>query len=121
MALSSLTLPPLPRQAVAVPALGGEVIVQGLLLSQRLALHALRADLATPQPGENEPQAAARAGAAIVPRMLAMSVVDPEGKPLWSADQWEQFGAVHPGPALDLFDHAMRLSGAARPPDDPGN
>jgi len=110
-ALSRLQPVALPREAVLVPALGGEVIVQGLLLSQRLELHALQTDLSTPRGDETADQARNRAGAHIVPLMLAAAVVSPEGRPLWGAADWETFGAVHPGPALELFDVAMRLSG----------
>ena len=42
---SDLVAPELPRETVAVPALGGDVIVRGLRLSERLALFAgLRTD-----------------------------------------------------------------------------
>lgn len=108
---AAVRAPALPKEAVPVDALGGDVVVTGLLLSQRLALHALNARLAEPLPGEDPAAARTRAGAQLVAHTLAQCVVLDDGQPLYTAAEWEAFGAAHPGPALDLFDKARALNG----------
>lgn len=103
--------PVLPKETVEVPALGGEVVVRGLLLSERLEISAMRRSLGMPLPGETEAEADSRAAARSLPVLLARTVVLADGNPLWTVEQWEQFGAVHSGDALHLFDVAMRLAG----------
>jgi hypothetical protein len=103
--------PSLPRETVAVPALGGDVIVRGLLLSERMQLSSLNAELAEPAPGETEPQARSRAGGHVVAFTLARAVELADGKPLFSHEQWDAFGAEHPEAAIDLFDRARFLGG----------
>lgn len=103
--------PVLPKETVAVEALGGDVVVAGLLLSQRLALHALNARLSQPQPGEDEAAALTRAGAQMVAHTLAQCVVLEDGQHLYSVEQWEAFGASNPSAALDLFDRVRALNG----------
>lgn len=94
---SKIVLPELPRESVAVPALGGDVIVRGLLLRDRLALFAgLR------EGGEAYGRVA---------QLLALSVIDEQDKPLLSEGEWERFGAVHFDVALNLFSVVKRLSG----------
>lgn len=98
MALSrgELRLPPLPKKTVDVPELGGEVIVQGLLLRDRLRLVDESA----------QPQSFAR-----VAQMLAATVIDPAGQPLLTVEEWEQFGAVHFEAALRIFSVSVELAG----------
>lgn len=106
--------PVLPKETVDVPALGGEVVVCGLLLSDRLALSALQADLATPPEGASEAdaeQAQRRAGAQIVFHTLARCVVLADDKPLYSPAEWDHFGAAHPEAVLGLYRKARALSG----------
>lgn len=94
---NSLTLPALPSETVAVAALGGEVIVRGLRLSERLAIFAdLRED------GKSYAHLA---------RLLAPSVVGDDGQALLTEDEWETFGGQHFAEALELFAVARRLSG----------
>ena len=94
---NDLIKPELPRETVAVPALGGEVIVRGLLLGERLALFAdLRDDGKT---------------YAHISKMLAPTVIGEDGAALMSEAEWEAFGGVHFGEALELFAVARRLSG----------
>ena len=94
---SSLTLPALPSETVAVEALGGEVIVRGLRLSDRLGIFAdLRED------GKSYAHLA---------KLLAASVVGEDGKQLLSEEEWEAFGGAHFTEALALFGVARRLSG----------
>ena len=94
---SDLALPETPRETVAVPALGGDVIVRGLLLGERLALFA------------NLRQAASTYGH--VSTVLAATVIDDDGLPLFSAAEWEVFGGSHFSQVLDIFLVAQRLSG----------
>lgn len=103
--------PVLPKETVQVDALGGEVIVRGLLLSERLALSAEQAGLLASQDGESSAPARMRAGAQMVPRTLAACVILADGQPMWTADEWDRFGAAHAEPAFELFAVAQRLSG----------
>jgi hypothetical protein len=102
--------PTLPKQTVEVSALGGEVIVQGLLLTQRLAVQGKIAALSK---GATELDDSA-ALHAVLPMLLALCVVDAEGAQFFTPDQWEVFGASHQGSAIELFNIAWRLSGFAQ-------
>lgn len=94
MALSreQLRRPAVPKETVDVPALGGEVVVRGLLLSERL-------------------EWAGSAGYAQVARALALCVALEDGKPALTAEEWEAFGGQHLEAAIDLFQVVKRLSG----------
>jgi hypothetical protein len=100
-----------PRETAECPELGGDVIVRGMSLSERLALSALNADLRTPKEGEPEVSAQARAGAQMVPLTLAQTVELEDGSPVYTPKEWDQLGADHPGLVLRLFRIARRLSG----------
>lgn len=91
---SEIKRPVLPMETIDVPELGGEVIVQGLLLKDRLALF----------------DAADKSHAAMS-LMLASTVVDGNSEPIYTSEEWEKFGASHFNAALGLFDVARRLSG----------
>lgn len=91
---AEIPAPVLPQETVDVPELGGEVIVRGLLLKDRIALFS-----------------AAESGGAQLSRLLAATVVDADQVPVYTTEQWEQFGAQHFGAALALFGVARRLSG----------
>lgn len=108
---SQLNLPSMPQEEVPVEGLGGDVIVRGMLLSERIANTNVRKAESTPRAGEAEQDAHARAGAGAVPRVLSMCVVDVAGKSLMSAAEWDVFGATHSTDAFRLFNVAMRLSG----------
>lgn len=86
--------PTLPKRTVEVPELGGEVIVRGLLLADRLAV----------MTGD-------RLDFTRISRMLASSVVLADGLPMWTAAEWEEFGAQHFEAASRIFDVALELSG----------
>lgn len=86
--------PSLPKETKKVDALGGEVVVQGLLLSERLALSANR-----DKPFRH------------ISETLAYTVRDADGEPVYSADEWEIFGAQNADTAFELFAIAQRLSG----------
>lgn len=88
---SEIPRPVLPAEAVDVPEIGGEVIVRGLMLSQRL-------DLGVKYKGAGMRQMSA---------MLALCVVDADGVAVFTEDEWEAFGAGN-------FDAVLRLSGVAQ-------
>ena len=108
---SQVKAPSLPRETVAVQALGGDVIVRGLLLSERMQLSGLNAHLSQPEPGESEEQARSRAGGHLVSFTLARAVELADGQPLYTQPQWDAFGAEHPEAVLDLFQRARVLGG----------
>ena len=91
---SQIPAPVLPTEAVEVPELGGEVVVRGLLLKDRLALF-LDSDK----------------GHANLSRLLAATVRDGDGLPVFSADEWEVFGTQNFEAVVRLFSVARRLSG----------
>lgn len=90
---SQLKEPTLEREPVDVPELGGEVIVQAMMMSDRLQI--ATADLPR---------------FAHVAEVLARSVVDDEGVRFWTAQQWEVFGGQNQDAAWKLFGVAQRLS-----------
>lgn len=83
-----------PMETVAVDALGGEVIVKALLLSERLELQT------------NESPVAKR-----VATVLGLCVLMADKQPMWSAEQWESWGAAHYEEAMRIFEVVHRLSG----------
>jgi hypothetical protein len=89
---SQITAPTLPEETVDVQELGGEIIVRGLLLKDKLSL-SLRDDYGR------------------VAAMLAVCVVDAERQPVFTEEQWEAYGAQHFSSAMNLWDIAQRLSG----------
>lgn len=93
---NEIARPVLPKEAHDIPELGGEVVVRGLLLSERLALFAEARD------GERFSH---------ISRLLACAVIDAEGKPVFTAEEWEQFGSANFEAALRIFEIARRLSG----------
>lgn len=86
--------PSLPKEAKQVDALGGEVVVQGLLLSDRLALAV----------NKEKPYTH-------IAETLSRTVMDEEGEPIYTTQEWEVFGATHSEDAFELFSIAQRLSG----------
>lgn len=86
--------PALPKETVDVPELGGEVVVQALLLRDQL-------DLSTKQ----------LKTFGHFSHMLALTVVDANGDPIFSMEEWEVWGASHLDVALKLFGAVKRLSG----------
>ncbi len=106
------TPPVLPQEEVPFPPAGGDVLVRGLLMTQRLANDRLHQVDRLTLEDETEVQAHARAGARIVTRVLAQAVVEEEsGLPLFTEAQWDQFGATHRLDVFRVFNVAMRLSG----------
>lgn len=81
-------------ETVECEALGGEVIVQALLLSEKMQ-YLYGGDRTF----------------ADIPRLLAMTVVDAERQPLMTAYEWELWGTDHIEAVLALFDKSKALSG----------
>ena len=122
------------RETVAVPELGGAVIVRGLMASEAFALSALRAQalrrvrearvafdarVATLPDGATQPDfeapdlgfAELRTYGSYIGQMLACAVVTPSGLALYTAEQWEVVGQHHAGAVARLQQVAERLSG----------
>ncbi|MGJ7544632.1 hypothetical protein [Variovorax sp. LT1R16] len=100
---SQIKLPVLPKKVIDFPLLGGEVIVRGLLLSEQLANTSRQVSEREPRPGETEGEASARANGVMALRLLSQVVVDAEGKPLLTLEEWEALSASSPG---ELFEFA---------------
>lgn len=94
---SQIAAPVLPKETVDVPELGGEVVVRGLLFSERLALFARVGD--------------GGKAFAEIPELLALVVLDAAGETVFTSAEWEQFGARNMDALLRLFAVAKRLSG----------
>lgn len=91
---ANIPAPTLPKKVVPVPQLDGKVIIRGLLLSDRVAIL-------------NK----ARAGGLLISELLAKTVVDADGEPIYTSQEWEEFGASNFETCLDLFKEAKALSG----------
>lgn len=85
--------PPVQRkEAVPVPALGGDVVVRQLTLSQLVEV-------------KNDQRAS------FIVRLLSMSVVDGEGEAIFDVDQWDIWCAQNGGDGRPLIDKALQLNG----------
>lgn len=96
----SVFAPTLRRETVPVPSLNGDVIVRGLKLSERLRLRGLAQDAA----GSANPDR-------FVSELLAVAVVDADGNPFWSADEWDIWGSGQVADYGVLVDKALQLGG----------
>jgi hypothetical protein len=98
--------PALARETFPLPYQGGtvDVIVRALLLTERLTVRQQVAKLAKDLSLDDSL-------VLMVPRLLAIAVVDEDGKPLMTHEQWNEFGSAHPTTALELFNKASDLSG----------
>lgn len=108
---NNVPAPVVPQETVPMPSLGGDVLVRGLLLDQRLQFGATQRELNKVREGETQEQAWERAGTEAVPLLLALTVVLQDGLPMWAPSQWQAHGATHHGECMDLFNTAWRLSG----------
>lgn len=77
LARGEAKLPPLRRKTIDVPELGGEVIAQALTLSESLRISML----------DIEPRLR-------LPHILAVGILADDKKPLWTVEEWDQFGSV---------------------------
>ena len=101
----------LPRETVPSAPLGGEVIVQGPLLSTRLTIELMFLREREPRSGESAEEAVARASVRQMLRTLSACVLGADGQPLKTLDEWDVFGGAHPDEASRLFNVAERLAG----------
>jgi hypothetical protein len=113
----------LKREIVSVPALRGDVIVTEMTLTDRLDLdQVLRGDFkAEAEPGDppSSPSGATPSAArsprrsvhAMVPQLLARTVLGEGDEPLLSVDEWQTFGARNRSVAIQLANVAFRLNG----------
>jgi hypothetical protein len=90
----NIARPTPPKEVVDVPELGGEIIVRGLMLSDRVRI-----------------LGAASRGAMSISELLASAIVDAEMEPVFTVDEWEAFGAQNFVASLQLFKKAKELSG----------
>jgi len=90
------------REEIDVESLGGAVAVVEMTLTARLEI-----EKATKALKEN----AAESVYATIPLVLAVCVVDADGEPLMSAEQWQVFGSRNREVAVHLFNTAMAFSG----------
>lgn len=117
----AVSAPNLPKETVEVEAIGGDVVVRGLTLTEYLAIALRMEDLARQARARRsaaESDGAAPAPAVgvadigpIMPVLLAIAVVDADGLPLWSEAEWQAFGGKHAAQAMALFNVAFRLAG----------
>lgn len=92
---SKVQPPRLPEEEVAVSALNDTVLVRGLGFT-RAMYYALNI-----KPNDGQ----------YVAPLLAETVFAADGDPLFTAAEWEAFGAKHTTDVLDLYKAARRLSG----------
>ena len=85
----------LPEEVLEVPALGGSVIVRGMGFGEMMKFAS----------GLSE------GDVAHVARLLAATVFLGDGEPLYSAAEWEAFGASHSADMVVVYNAAIRLSG----------
>lgn len=95
--------PELKREIVAVEALGGDVAVTELTLSDRLDFEAVLA--------QTKKVSKTATVAKMVAHLLAPTVLDADDEPLFTVKQWQAFGGRHRDVTLELFNRAFRLSG----------
>lgn len=87
------SLPLLREDIVEVSELGGEVIVRGLMLADRLNI-----TLHRDNPEE------------VISSILAGCILDGNRQPLFTRDEWERFGARHDDAVMTLWEKALDLS-----------
>lgn len=82
---------------------GGAVFVRALRINERLQL---RREVAALRPANSD-----EALEYTVPRLLVRTVVDEDGQPVFTVDEWCDYSATYPGTVLELFNKASVLSG----------
>ncbi len=91
---SDIARPVRRAETIECEALGGEVIVQALLLAEKLDF------MYSQQPGYGH-----------ITKLLSLTIVDAEREPIMTAEEWAIWGTDHVQAVSDLFDVASRLSG----------
>jgi hypothetical protein len=84
------------EEVVEVVELGGSVIVRSLGLAERMALSF------APNEGQKD--------FAHMANLLAVSVLDGDHEPVFTAREWEAFGSKYLAAAVRLWDVAFRLA-----------
>lgn len=84
--------PMLPKETVTCAALGGDVIVTGLNLKDRVSIYSVK-------------------DGASISLMLSLTVVDAAGESIFTEAEWDDFGAQQFNACVELFQVAKRLSG----------
>lgn len=97
MKKSEIKTPVLPSETIEVPALGGSVLCQGMLLRDRIGIFA---DAEERGPGYWH-----------VARLLSKTVVDEDGAALFTESEWEVFGSEHFEEAMRIYAVCKRLNG----------
>jgi hypothetical protein len=96
---ADVTAPVLPQERLhVVPGLG-EVIIRPLLLSDRLALAYNQTRVGRPREFSH------------ITGLLAHAVVDANHEQVFTAEEWEAFGASNVQAVLDAWDIAWEMSG----------
>lgn len=114
---SSVAAPMLPKQTVEVEAIGGDVVVRGLLMTEYMTVVQRMGGLVQAAKARSAADSAASAAlgsadlAAVMPALLAIAVLDADGQPLWNEAEWQIFGGKHPLQAVALFNVAWTLAG----------
>jgi hypothetical protein len=99
-------VPAIAREAFTMPDGSGDVFVVAMRLTERLAL---RREVAACKPKDDD-----EALEHTLPRLLGRAVVDADGKPVFTAQEWADWSATYPTAALELFNAASRLSSLTR-------
>lgn len=110
----NIAKPSVRKETIAVAELGGEVVVRGTMLDERLALvfgASPATGAADDEPGADLEEEDPRRKYRHIARLLAYAVVDANGEPIYTVDEWAEFGGQHFGATLQLYSAARRLSG----------
>lgn len=119
-----LPAPELATETVTVEALGGDVRVRSMSLSERLAMEQRLAIMRRKAAAESDTDANGAqeiAWLAVVPEVLTLCVVDGDNRPVFSKAKWEFFGASNLPVCVQLFNTAWRLSGLGSESEDAKN
>lgn len=101
----------LPTETVPAPALGGDVIVRALTLTDRMAVAQLLAPIYAQLGDESDTDVRARVGAAAAAQYLSRTVVLEDGQPLYTAAEWEHVGGKHTDTVMALYRVVKRMNG----------
>lgn len=101
MKKSQIKAPELPAKTVDVPELGGEVVVKGMLLKERIEY---AREFAKEKP--DDPDRFDH-----IAELLARSVRDEDGECIFTAAEWELFGASNYLAAMRIWSVAQDMCG----------
>ena len=101
----------LPEEEVTLPSLGGSVLVRGLTLPALLDFSDKQRAIAAPRPGETSQQAEQRSNIEATALLLSLCALAADGLPVYTAEQWGNFGASHLSEFSTAGAVALRLCG----------